>query len=169
MSKSNRKETFNGYLKLALIEIASAIEKMMLPLHRNFERNNADSNIKGRLIIHDIQVEEPFSMKTKNDFIESPPFGLYDTFNHLIYHASDYDKQGLAAYKSYEEDDRLFENGYVRYLETVTLKDVGVQVYVGKVQPTMRSKTDEGKDYYDLWFIIYHRFTFKVTVITNHI
>ena len=73
----------------------------MLPLHRNFERNNADSNLKGRLIIHDIQVEEPFSMKTKNDFIESPPFGLYDTFNHLIYHASDHDKQGLAAYKFY--------------------------------------------------------------------
>ena len=143
----------NGYLKPALVEIASAVEKMMLPVDPNFERDNADSNRKGRLIIHDIQIEDPFSMKTKNDFIESPPFGLYDIFNHLIYHTSDYDKQGLAAYKSYE-DYRLFENGYVRSLETLTLKDAGIHVYVGKVQPSMQSKNDEGKDYYDLWFIL---------------
>ena len=26
--------------------------------------------------------------------------GLYDTFNYLIYYSTDYDKQGLAAYKS---------------------------------------------------------------------
>ena len=122
--------TVNGHLKPALVEIASAVEKMVLPLDPNFERDNAD-NIKGRLIIHDIQIEDPFSMKTKNDLIESPPFGLYDIFNHLICHATDYDKQGLAAYKSYE-DYRLFENGYVRSLETVTLKDAGVHVYVGK-------------------------------------
>ena len=145
--------TVNGYLKPALVEIASAVEKMVLPLDPNFERDNADNNIKGRLIIHDIQIEDPFSMKTKNDLIESPPFGLYDIFNHLICHATDYDKQGLAAYKSYE-DYRLFENGYVRSLETVTLKDAGVHVYVGKVQPSMRSKTDDGKEYYDLWFIL---------------
>ncbi len=129
--------TVNGYLKPALVEIASAVKKMMLPLDPNFERDNADNNIKVRLIIHDIQIEDPFSMKTKNDFIESPPFGLYDIFNHLICHASDYDKQGLAAYKSYE-DYRLFENGYVRSLETIKLKDAGVHVYVGKVQPSMR-------------------------------
>jgi hypothetical protein len=145
--------TVNGYLKPALVEIASAVEKMMLPLDPNFERDNADNNIKGRLIIHDIQIEDPFSMKTKNDFIESPPFGLYDIFNHLICHASEHDKQGLAAYKSYE-DYRLFENGYVRSLETIKLKDAGVHVYVGKVQPSMRSKTDDGKDYYELWFIL---------------
>ena len=182
MSKSNRKETFesmnvadikkyllarevtvNGYLKTALIEIASAVEKMMLPLDPKFERDNADSNLKGRLIIHDIQIEDPFSMKTKNDFIESPPFGLYDIFNHLIYHASDNDKQGLAAYKSYE--DRLFENGYVRPLEAGTLKDAGVHFYVGKVQPSMRSKTDEGKDFYDLWFILEGKRPSKGSVI----
>ena len=92
-------------------------------------------------------------MKTKNDFIDSPPFGLYDIFNHLIYHATDYDKQGLAAYKSFE-DYRLFQDGYVRSLETLNLKEAGVHVYVGKVQPTMRAKTDDGKDSYSLWFIL---------------
>ncbi len=72
--------TVNGYLKPALVEIASAVEKMMLSLDPNFERDNADNNIKGRLIIDDIQIEDPFSMKTQNDFIKSPPFGLYDIF-----------------------------------------------------------------------------------------
>ena len=33
--------TVNGYLKPALVEIASAVEKMVLPLDPNFERDNA--------------------------------------------------------------------------------------------------------------------------------
>ena len=70
-----------------------------------------------------------------------------------IYHATDYDKQGLAAYKSFE-DYRLFQDGHVRYLETLTLKEAGVHVYVGQVQPTMQAKTDDGKDSYSLWFIL---------------
>ena len=49
-------------------------------------------------------------------------------FNHLIYHATEYDKQGLAAYKSYE-DYRLFEDGYVESLEKATLLDSGLHVY----------------------------------------
>ena len=31
-----------------------------------------------------------------NAFTDSPPFGLYDIFNYLIYNIADYDKQGLA-------------------------------------------------------------------------
>ena len=37
--------TVNGYLKPALVEIVSAVEKMVLPLDPNFERDDAD-NIK---------------------------------------------------------------------------------------------------------------------------
>ena len=37
---------------------------------------------------------------------------------------------------------------------SVTLKESGVHVYVGKVNPTMRTKIDNGKEYYDLWFIL---------------
>ena len=55
--------------------------------------------------------------KFVNNFIDSPPFGLYDIFNYLIYHSTAYDKQGLAAYKSFE-DYRLFEDGYVESLLT---------------------------------------------------
>ena len=38
-------------------------------------------------------------------------------------------------------------------LLTVQLKQEGVHVYVAKVKPFMKLKTDEGKDHYDLWFI----------------
>jgi hypothetical protein len=92
-------------------------------------------------------------LPTQNNFIDSPPFGLYDIFNHLIYHSADYDKQGLASYKSYD-DYRLFDDGYVESLSTTYLKECGLHVYVGKVNPTMRIKTDEGKEQYDLWFIL---------------
>ena len=48
----------------------------------------------------------------------------------------------------------MFDDGYVEFLSTVTLKESGVHVYVGKVNPTMRTKTDDGKEYYDLWLIL---------------
>ncbi len=50
---------------------------------------------------------------------DSPPFGLYDIFNYLIYYLNKYDnkydKQALAAYKSFD-DYRLFNKGYVELL-----------------------------------------------------
>ncbi|XP_028415470.1 uncharacterized protein LOC114538486 [Dendronephthya gigantea] len=145
--------TIHGYLKPALVVIATAVEKMMLPLDPNFERDDAEKNLEKRLIIHDVAVPDPFTLPTQNNFIDSPPFGLYDIFNHLIYHSSDYDKQGLASYKSYD-DYRLFDDGYVESLSTLTLKKCGVHVYVGKVNPTMRTKTDGGQEFYNLWFIL---------------
>ena len=39
----------------------------------------------------------------------------------------------------------------------LTWKEAGVHVYVAKVQPTMRAKTDDGKDSYSLWFILEDR------------
>ena len=52
----------------------------------------------------------PLSYTVVNNFIDSPPFGLYVIFNFLIYHSTDYDKQGLVAYKSFD-DYRLFGFG----------------------------------------------------------
>ena len=43
----------------------------------------------------------PFSLKTVN-FNSSPPFG-FNIFNHLIYHSTDYDKQELTPYKSFDD------------------------------------------------------------------
>ena len=49
--------TVTGYLKPALVEIANAVQKMMLPLDPNFECRN-DSERK--LIIHENEIEDPF-------------------------------------------------------------------------------------------------------------
>ena len=103
-----------------------------------------------------MELENPFKMNTINNFTDSPPFGLYDIFNYLICHSTTYDKQGLAAYKSFEdlvEDYSLFEDGYVESLLTKTLINERLHVYVGKVRPAMKVKTDDGKECCDLWFI----------------
>ena len=141
----------SGYLKSSLVEIASAVEKMVLPVDPNFEKDQ--TNDADNLIIHDMQIPNPFSLKTVNNFNSSPPFGLYDIFNHLVYYSTEYDKQGLAAYKSFD-DYRLFNDGYVESLLTAQLNQEGFHVYVAKVRPFMKIKTDEGKEYYDLWFIL---------------
>ena len=56
------------------------------------------------LIIYDMEIVYAFASlyNLVNDFGYSPPFGLYDIFNYLINHFANYDKQGLAAYKSYD-------------------------------------------------------------------
>ena len=76
----------------------------------------------------------------------------------MIYHSTDYDRQGIAAYKSYE-DYRLFADGYVELLLTAQLNQEGVLVYVAKVRPFMIIKTDEGKEHFDLRFILEGRGT----------
>lgn len=143
----NRGVSVNSHLKPGLVAIACAVEEMKLPLiHRINEEEQL--NVNRHLFIHGIQLTDPFKANAVNDFKNSPPFGLFDIFNHLIYHSCEYDKQGLAAYKSYE-DYRLFRDGYVESLLTYYSKDAGVHVYVGKVKPAMKAKTKEGKEFYD--------------------
>ena len=160
MSLSDLKEylkargvTVTGHLKPTLIEIAMSVEKMLLPVDPNFE-NPPEQDTK--LTVHGVEIDDPLSGSYEyvNDFIESPPFGLFDIFNHLIYSSTEYDKQGLAAYKAFD-DYRLFEEGYVESLLTKSLPTVGVYLYVGKVRPSMKKSDDvEGKAFYNLWFIL---------------
>ena len=98
-----------------------------------------DDKSDGKLIIHEMEIENPFKMKAVNNFVDLPPFGLYDIFNYLIYHSTEYDKRGLAAYKSFD-NYRLFEEGYVKFLLTKTMLNEGIHVYMGKVQPAMKKK-----------------------------
>ena len=98
-------------------------------------------------------IRNPFYLKTMNNFNSSPSFWLDDIFNHLIYHSTDYDKQELAAYKSFN-NYRLLNDGYVKSLQTAQLNQESFCVYIAKVLPFMKIKTDEGKQYYDLWFIL---------------
>ena len=68
--------TVNGYLKPALLEIAQAVEKMMLPVEPTNEYSNQGS--EDTFIINDIVIRQPLSYNVVNDFTDSPPFGLYD-------------------------------------------------------------------------------------------
>ena len=106
-----------GYLKPALVEIAKSVEKMLIPV-----LDYAKSKQENKLIIHSVEIEDPLSSAHEyvNDFNASLPFGLFDIFNHLIYSSTEYDKQGLAAYKAFD-DYRLFEEGYVESLLTKPL------------------------------------------------
>ena len=106
------------------------------------------------MIIHGIEIEDPLSSAHKyvNDFNASPPFGLFDIFNRVIYSSPEYDKQRLAAYKAFD-DYRLFEEGYVESLLTKPLPSVGVHLFVGKVRPSMKKSDDDWKPFYDVWCI----------------
>ena len=48
----------SGYLKGSLVEIASAVERMLLPVDPNFEKDQTSDADK--LIIHDIVIPDPF-------------------------------------------------------------------------------------------------------------
>ena len=70
----------SGYLKTSLVEIpeiTSAVERMVLPVDPNFEKDQ--TNDAGKLIIHDMASHNPFSLhiKDRGNFNSSPPSGLY--------------------------------------------------------------------------------------------
>ena len=52
----------SGYLKTSLVEIATAVERMVLPVDPNFEKDQTSD--AEHLIIHDMVIPDPFSMKT---------------------------------------------------------------------------------------------------------
>ena len=70
----------SGYLKPSLVEIASAGERMVLPIDPNFEKDQ--TNDGDTLIIHDMVIPDPISLKTMNNFNSLPPFRLFNIFNH---------------------------------------------------------------------------------------
>ena len=126
----------NSQLKPGLVAITCAVESMKLHLKNQVTVEEEKQNLTQRLFIHDYQLANPFTMKVENEFRSSPPFGLFDIFNHLIYRSSEYNKQGLAAYKSYEEYN-LFPEGYVVSLKACYLKEACAHVYVGQVYPAI--------------------------------
>ena len=58
------------------MEIASAVERLVLLVDPNFEKD--ETNDAENLIIHDRLIPNPFSLKTVNNFNSPPPFGLFD-------------------------------------------------------------------------------------------
>ena len=136
----NRGISVNSHLKPRLVAITCAVEEMRLPLLNSVSEAEEKLSLDRLLKHYDVQLPDPFKIAVFNDFKHSPPFSLFDIFNHLIYHSSDFDKQALGAYKSYE-NYRLFYDGYVDSLLTAYRQDAGVHVYVSKVKPTMKEKT----------------------------
>ena len=59
-----------------LMEIASGVERMVLPVDSNFEKDQTTDADK--LIKQDMSIPNPFSPKTINNFNLLPPFGLYN-------------------------------------------------------------------------------------------
>ena len=70
------------------METAAAVERMVLPVDRNFEKDQ--TNDAENLTIYDTLIPNPFCPKTVNNFNSSPPFGLCDIFNYLIYQSTAY-------------------------------------------------------------------------------
>ena len=133
----NRGVSVSGYLKPALVEIATAVNQMMFPLSCNFEeKETLDYH---HFYINEMKIENPFTSSNNlvNNFADFPPCGLYDIFNYLTHHSTDYDKQDLAAYKSFHEY-RLFQDGYVESLLAETSSNERLHLYVGIVKPCER-------------------------------
>ena len=148
----DRGVSVSAHLKAGLVSIACAVDKMNIPRINCVSIAQEKQNTQQRLNDYGFQLPDPYSLDLKNDFTNSPPFGLFDIFNHLVYHPSQYDRQGLAACKSYE-DYRLYVDGYVESLVTKYEEKVGVRVYVGQVKLAMK-KTKNGNSFYKLWFLI---------------
>ena len=64
----------SGYLKTSSVEIASAVEKMVLLVCPNFEKDDATTSDKS--IIHDLFILNLLLLKTVNNFDVSRLFGL---------------------------------------------------------------------------------------------
>ena len=97
----NHGVTVSGHLKLALVDIASCVERMGLPIDPNFEKDE-HNQMERRLIIHDMQIKDPFTMTAQNkghtartrfgnatrimDFycrLTSEPFNFFAIFKHI--------------------------------------------------------------------------------------
>ena len=75
----------SGYLKTSLMAIAPAVERMVLLVAPNFEKDQ--TNDAENLIIHDRLIPNPFSLKTVNNLITRRR-----RLGCLIYHrCTDYD------------------------------------------------------------------------------
>ena len=72
----DRGVSVSGYSKPSLVEIPSAVERMVLMVDPKFEKDH--KNDTGTLIIHDMAIPDPFSLKIVNNFNPSLPFRLLD-------------------------------------------------------------------------------------------
>ena len=105
-----------------MVEIAKSVEKMLIPV-----LDYAKSKEENKLIIHGVEIEDPLT--SEHEYVNVLThrrylvFSIFLTIWHLICSSTECDKQGLAAYKAFD-DYRLFEEGYVESLLTKPLPSV---------------------------------------------
>ena len=147
----------SSYNRAQLIILAKAVCEMDLQLDPNFDNDNLTPHLERRTTLpNGTKVPDPFQMtELTNDLSSLPPFGLLDIFNHLIMSRTDYDKEALSSWRSFDEYS-LFLDGYVRSLKQKRIDDAGetFHVVVAEVFPAQKDKTPEGKRCYRLWFIL---------------
>ena len=135
-----------------LVNLAQAASTMGLPTNAEFHDDELD--LSERLTIKGVKVPDPFTIPEKelsNKMHNVPTFGIEDMFNYLIFKSSHFDRQKVATYKAFEEYG-LFEDGYVHDLKVKEIS--GHFGFIGKVKPTMKPRSKEGKNHYKLWVIM---------------
>ena len=104
-----------------------------------------------------LKIPDPFQMISfSNDFSQLPPFGLMDIFNHLIMSATEYDKDMLSSWRSFEGYN-LCLNGHVERLGVKTVQDLDGSIFyafLAGVIPMQKKKTQEDEQYFILWFVL---------------
>ena len=95
----------SSYNKAQLLILAKAVIEMDLQEDPNFDNDNLTPHLERRTTLpNGTKVPDPFQMtELTNDLLSLPPFGLLDIFNHLIMSRTDYDKEALASWRSFEE------------------------------------------------------------------
>ena len=177
MSKSNIESNFNewtvnrlkdfvgqrgvpasNYRKAELIELAKAAAEVNLPVDPDFANDSLKECLEKRLTLPaGKRIPDPFKMThLSKDMSPLPSFGLLDIFNHLIVSKTEYDKEMLASWRTFDEY-KLHQNGHVQDLNRVMVydnNDSAYHVMMANVIPTQRQKTPEGRTAYRLWFML---------------
>ena len=124
----------------------------------DFKDNSIEETLKERWTLPaGGNVLDPFKTQNmSNNFSSLPNFGLMDIFNHLIMSNTEYEKDKLATWRSFDEY-ALFQNGHVQSMQNRIIfdKDGGkYHLITAQVIPTRKDRTPEGEKMYKLWFIL---------------
>ena len=146
------------YKKPDLVLLAQSLHQMNASVDPDYREDCIEHCLDEHLTLPaGKRVPDPFKMSNvSSDFSSLPTFGLMDIFNHLIMSKTEYDKDMLASWRSFDEYT-LFKNGHVRSLQHKIIfdnDDSKFHVILGQVIPTQKEKTQEGDRVYKLWFIL---------------
>ena len=130
----------SAYKKADLVLLARSFYDMDASADPDFRDDSIEQTLKERLTLPAGKiVPDPLKMKKfSHDFSAFPNFGLMDIFNHLIMSKSEYDKDMLASWHSFEEYT-LCQNGHVRYMQHQAVfdkDDAKYHLVTAKVIPT---------------------------------